>query len=329
MSGRVGALVVVAAIGSACGSAPASQPVDAGPSVEAALTCAPITLASGQDSAVSIVVDATSVYWSNRGSIGGAGGVSRAPIAGIGHTILASGLNTPTQIAVDATSVYWAEDYSYGSTTTFKLVVRRLSLQGGDPVDLAVAPARPLGALVIDGTSVYWSAYAGSQSLIMKVPLAGGAVVTVATDLTPITLAVDATNLYWGNGDMSTPGSVMMMPLAGGDPTVLASGPGPLEPWRIAVDANSVYWTDWGTHAVMKVPIGGGDATALVPGESGPEAIAVDATSVYWSTYNALWKAPLAGGTPILLADRTAFGIALDDENVYWTAADSVLKCPK
>jgi hypothetical protein len=46
----------------------------------------------------------------------------------------------------------------------------------------------------------------------------------------------------------------------------------------MAVDATSVYWTNYISGTVMKVGIGGVTPTTLASGQDTPSSIAVDAT---------------------------------------------------
>ena len=48
--------------------------------------------------------------------------------------------------------------------------------------------------LRIDDLNVYWTANDGT---VQSVPLAGGAVTTIATGLNPCGLALDSTTVYW------------------------------------------------------------------------------------------------------------------------------------
>jgi hypothetical protein len=54
----------------------------------------------------------------------------------------------------------------------------------------------------------------------------------------------------------------MKVPIGGGTPTTLASGQG--SPACIVIDATSVYWTDFGSGAVMSTSKAGGALVTLV-----------------------------------------------------------------
>ena len=213
-----------------------------------------------------------------------------------------------------------------------------ITIDAGTPTTLA-SSASPFG-VAVDGTHVYWTDVRGRS--VMKVPLAGGTPVTLASDQEQaFYLAVDATYVYWTVG--IDPGAVMKVPLEGGTPVTIASGQ--MNPEEIAVDATSVYWTTFGalssdkTGTIMKAPLGGGAPAMLASGQSRPVALAVDATAVYWTNFGsagatgAVMKVPLAGGSPVALATEQAFPreIAIDGDAVYWAnqgGEGTVMKVP-
>jgi hypothetical protein len=96
-------------------------------------------------------------------------------------------------------------------------------------------------------------------------------------------------------------------------------------PQAIAVDATSVYWTNYAmpTGTVMKMALSGGTPTTLASDQSTQLGIAVDATSVYWTNYNTgtVMKVGLGGGTPTTLASGLSLPdcMAVDATSVYWT----------
>ena len=132
-----------------------------------------------------LAVDATSVYWMGNGVMKAAKG------GGPAITLVSQGPILPNAgIAVDATNVYWASGPPAGSSGLSKV-----PLDGGTPTVVAAVMSSAPGPIAIDDASIY---YADGSGTVLKVPLAGGAVTTIASGQTnPDAIAVDATSVYW------------------------------------------------------------------------------------------------------------------------------------
>jgi hypothetical protein len=106
-------------------------------------------------------------------------------------------------------------------------------------------------------------------------------------------------------------------------------------PVGIAVDAKNVYYGVDG--AIMKVPIHGGDAVAVVRLTMPASAIAVHGGEVFWIDHDtsatfggSVHKVKIEGGIPVLIAtsESEPTALAVDDESVYWTEEGAVMKAP-
>jgi hypothetical protein len=96
---------------------------------------------------------------------------------------------------------------------------------------------------------VYWTNDNNGAGTVMKMPIAGGPAVTLASaQVGQFAMAIDSTSVYWATG------STVARCAIGGcgrTPTTLASGQN--GPGAIAVDSTTVYWLNSGDGTVLKV----------------------------------------------------------------------------
>jgi hypothetical protein len=154
-------------------------------------------------------------------------------------------------IAVDDANVYWA---ALGQESTADVVMRG-SRAGGTTATLAHG-SPTAGALVSDGSNLYWTDFAH----IVTVPVNGGGATTLLSSGNPHCIAVDDSDIYWTDGAHG----VLKMPKMGGAPVTIA-GPPASVPYAIAVDDTNVYWA---AGAIMAVSKTGGTPLTLL-GSSG------------------------------------------------------------
>ena len=208
-------------------------------------------------------------------------------------TGVAYNLNAPGSVVEDSKNIYWAEQIASGRV--FEIPVGTVNT--ANPTAIATGQKNPR-SLTVDGTNVYWLTDGG----IMKRPIAGGAAVSIAAEpggRTPGDLTLDATSLYWTTHSDTSPNyaDVKKMPLGGGAAVELATLPD-VDFTSIAVDGAYVYW-------------------AYTYYESLQSRI----RDVY------IYKAPLAGGTPVVFYQTTGYAniedMVTDAKYLYFTTYES------
>jgi hypothetical protein len=99
-----------------------------------------------------------------------------------------------------------------------------------------------------------------------------------------------------------------------------ALGTNESDPYRIAVDATTVFWATNQGHEIRAVPIGGGSPRTLYVTLNAPTAIAVDDTYLYWvdGSVNKAPKNVDAGAPTVLGGHVDASELRIDSTSLYF-----------
>ena len=242
-------------------------------------------LVSDSVGAFGLVVDSTFAYYTQPGI----GRVMRVSLRGGVPTALVNRLTQPLSLASDGTSLYWTAGTGAGDGTIMKLDLapgaqpvtlidgqtapRAIAVSGGfvywtdfkdgtivrtadhltDPADSGVRTASRLASglrsptdLLVLGGFVYAPDQAGR---IGRVGLGGGDLETFASvDGAPYGVATDGAFIYWSV--LGPSGAIYRAPPAvGGQGTVVVDGQA--DPHFVAVTAENVYWTTWGSYPAV------------------------------------------------------------------------------
>ncbi len=195
-----------------------------------------------------------------------------------------------SDIALDGAFAYWVSSDTGGS-------LRRVAKNGGKAETLFASNTKPAApatfALALSAADVFWNRPPG----VARVPKTGGTPIQLTT--APVLgsvagMVVDGTDLYFGayadcqGADCALMGSILRVDTHGGAPQVAAAS-ADWRPVRLAIDADSVYWTEQyaGSLAVvsgrvMRLARNGGSVATLAKGQM-PIGIAIDASCVYFA----------------------------------------------
>lgn len=148
--------------------------------------------------------------------------------------------------------------------------------------------------------------------------------------LGPFGIAVDAEHVYWtGLGDE---GNVWQAALDGGDRQPLARlGPkGSAYVRSMRLGDGALYVAAGCEGEIFRVPLDGSGAQSVAQTPGCVHDVAVGGDTLYYTTTvdmnGALWKVPIAGGTPAAIGGAATMGsgtcgevVAVADTDVYWT----------
>ena len=280
----------------------------------------PVELAAGLTSNGVIEANATHVYFENRGS------VNRVPVAGGAMERIIEGNQGVASIALDDTTLFVLDNGGFTVTngvikslafasipgthtpvimnqsdvstliaagddlvwisstvaaTTIKSIPKG-SAAGTVPVAVAnLGNQAWFGGLASVGANVYFGSRIAQKSGVSSAARAGGGIQTILLmDQEPhiLSFTADADGVYFttgsGGNQNALDGKLWKAPLAGGAPTMLASGIN--EPGRLIADGANVYWLDAGAYdntykqgSINKVPKAGGAPTIVASGVDG------------------------------------------------------------
>lgn len=104
-------------------------------------------------------------------------------------------------------------------------------------------------------------------------------------------------------------------------PVMLASGED--KPIRLSANDGWLYWTDYGSGEVKRVPVSGGDVETLASGQRDLSGLCADDAHVDWivslGADAGIWRATLDGGVPVQLAAGSPSNTLVNIGNrLYW-----------
>jgi hypothetical protein len=299
-----------------CGSCGTACSAPSPSTATCALARCVVTLTAAGGYGAGITVDATSVYWSNGGS------VLKMPLVGGSVTTLVADGNQPFQVAVNTTDLYW---------TGFLGTLGRVALDGSSTSTLVVSslPTPPPYFLALDSANVYYTTQTDNTTgTVVAFALSGSSSLALGTgqDLTA-GIAVSGGHVYWASGGTSSPNTGSISGSATSVTGISPIATAEETPYAVATDGTNVYWTNREEPGlVMRVSVTGGTPLTLASNRDLPNGIAVDGANVYWGDQDGdvVVKVPIGGGTPVTLASISAPQfLAVDATSVYLTTSDA------
>ena len=242
-------------------------------------------------------------------------------------TVVAS--TSVASMALTGKRIYWTDAAGTGGQ------IRNVSATGGTITSLT-ATLSSAGQIVTDGTTLYWSeigAGGAGQGKISSMPVAGGAITTVASGLTSLankSLILDGGSLYFTAIQNSGSNfAVRKVATTGGTVTDLVVVNTTVPAFTVA--GGLVYYGDptVGGGAVKSIAVTGGASTTIssgalpITGYSG--TMRVVGSTLYMAVGANLLSVPISGGTNTTRVTGSSgkADLVSDGTNMYYTDAGS------
>jgi hypothetical protein len=234
------------------------------------------TIASPEPGVTGVTTHGSTLAWTTAKHVL----VSADPSDGAAHAVLATATTSPfAAVALDDASAYWLTDSGDLSTAP---------VAGGAVRAMASAPQAPVGgySMAVDPTRVWWKTEYDLRNAPKDPNDGGGIDAGQYLELFyPGGIALGDGGLCWGDAQAAI---IQCQPFTSPARVVVATG---VHPLRMVADDANVYWTDPAAGAVMKAPLAGGAPVTIASGENDPWDVAVDATSVYWTADDGVKRA--------------------------------------
>lgn len=246
----------------------------------------------------SLLLDGTDLFWANNSNI--IGMVGRVSQTGGTSYKIARDLPSPTALATDGARFYAAtgapnQSTGCASTDYVNAIVTCSKSSGcyqtgcpsvGGPTVLYTDSVRLTG-VVVSGSTLFWTSRQGKYLKRCTLPACASPETVIATGLLgPTDVRVADGYVYVADTDG---GSVVRCPIMGqcAAPAVIVDGQA--EPLMLAVDATSVYFTNFAKGVVgagsvvrCRLPDCAGGPVVLAKNGNAPWGLALDDAYVYW-----------------------------------------------
>jgi hypothetical protein len=189
--------------------------------------------------------------------------------------------------------------------------------------------AAEIALFTTDPTTLYWTTKNGH---IRRVPKNGGPPTTILTGEAELhAIAVDGTTLYFSRGTNAT-SAVKSMPIDGGVPTVLASVPDTINPGRLVVAGDYLYFACGPTAqydgSMRRIPKNGGPVEIIIDNIPGERGYAIDGDYIYYAgvmggpANDYISRIAIADGAETVLTSgyEDLLDIAVDATHVYFVS---------